>query len=66
MSALTREQFQQWMETYGRASAENDPQASASLFAQNAVYYETPFAEPMVGRESIYEYWNKGDRKSVV
>jgi hypothetical protein len=60
MSALTREHFQQWMETYGRASAENDPQASANLFAQDACYYETPFDAPMVGRAAIYEYWNKG------
>ncbi|MCL4833912.1 MAG: nuclear transport factor 2 family protein [Caldilineaceae bacterium] len=60
MNALTREYFQQWMETYGRASAENDPQASANLFAQDARYYESPFDEPMVGRDAIYEYWSKG------
>ena len=60
MNALTRERFQQWMETYGRASVENDPYASANLFAENAAYYETLFAEPMVGREAIYEYWYKG------
>lgn len=60
MSALTYEHFQQWMATYGRASAENDPQTSTNLFAQNAAYYETPFTEPMSGREAIYEYWKKG------
>ena len=48
------------MTAYGRASAENDPQASANLFAENARYYENPFEEPIVGREAIYEYWNKG------
>lgn len=62
MSALTYEHFQKWMETYGRASAENDPQASANLFAENAVYYETPFAHPMVGRDAIFKYWDKGAR----
>ena len=60
MNTLTRGHFQQWMETYGKASADNDPQASTNLFAQNAAYYETPFAEPMPRREAIYEYWNKG------
>jgi hypothetical protein len=60
MNALTHEHFRQWMETYGRASAENDPRASANLFAGNAAYYETPFAEPMIGREAIFGYWNKG------
>jgi hypothetical protein len=62
MSALTREYFQQWLGTYGRASAENDPQASANLFAQDACYYETPFDAPMVGREAIFQYWDKGAR----
>ena len=60
MSALTYEHFQRWMETYGRASAENDPRSSANIFARNAAYYETPFAEPIIGREALYEYWNKG------
>lgn len=60
MYALTHQHFQQWMEAYGKASAENDPRASANLFAENAAYYETPFAEPMIGREAIHEYWKKG------
>lgn len=62
MNALTRDIFQQWMETYGRASAENDPRASANLFAENAAYYEAPFAKPMIGRKAIYEYWNNGSQ----
>ena len=60
MNALIHEHFQQWMETYGKSSADNDPHASADLFAENAAYYETPFAEPMIGRKAIYEYWNNG------
>lgn len=60
MSTLTYKHFTAWMAEYSRASAENDPRASTNLFAQNAAYYETPFAEPMVGREAIFEYWNKG------
>jgi len=46
--------------TYGRASAENDPRTSANLFEENAEYYETPFTEPMIGRDAIFQYWNKG------
>lgn len=60
MKPLTLEHFTAWMAEYGRASAENDPQTSVNLFAENAAYYETPFTEPMVGREAIYEYWNNG------
>lgn len=60
MNTLTKEHVRDWMETYGRAGAENDPRASASLFARDAAYYETPFDEPMVGRDAIYAYWNLG------
>lgn len=63
MNTLTCKQFQRWMEAYGKASAQNDFQASANLFAHNAAYYETPFAEPIVGRQSIREYWNKAAQK---
>ncbi len=62
MNLLTCEHFRNWLETYGRASARNDPQASANLFTGDAAYYESPFVEPMVGRAAIYEYWNNGAR----
>lgn len=45
---------------YGRASAINDAQASANLFTPHARYYENPFDEPIIGRDAIFEYWNKG------
>lgn len=48
------------MKTYGRASEENNPRASANLFTQDAEYYESPFGEPMIGRDAIYVYWAKG------
>ena len=60
MAALTIHQFGHWLEMYGKASKENDPQASADLFALDANYYETPFDEPLMGRDAIYQYWNKG------
>lgn len=57
---LTPEVFAQWMEEYGRASADNDPEASAALFAEEASYYESPIDEPIVGRAAIYRYWAAG------
>jgi hypothetical protein len=60
MKPLTLTSFTSWLESYGRASAENDPQASAELFARNAKYYETPFDEPMIGRDAIRKYWEIG------
>jgi len=60
MNELTHEWFAKWMTEYGRASVENDPQASANLFVPDAHYYENPFDEPVTGRAAIYKYWNKG------
>jgi len=70
MKSLAFEVFNIWLEAYGRASTEDDPQASAELFARNAKYYETPFDEPMVGRDAIYKYWEMGaksfkDKESI-
>ncbi|MCK6578268.1 MAG: nuclear transport factor 2 family protein [Anaerolineae bacterium] len=60
MITLTYEHFHHWMESYGRASVENDAWASANLFTQDAVYYENPFAEPLIGRDDLYNYWLQG------
>ena len=60
MTALTLDSFDQWLAKYGQASRENDAQASAELFAQDARYYVTPFEEPLIGREAIYHYWRQG------
>ena len=60
MKALTVDAFDQWLTQYGQASQQNDAQASAELFAQDARYYESPFEEPLIGREAIYHYWRQG------
>ena len=60
MQSLTLDTFITWLDSYGKASQENDAGASAELFSPDARYYETPFAEPMIGREAIYQYWLAG------
>jgi hypothetical protein len=60
MRTLTTEVFDQWLKAYGIASQENDALASVGLFSLDALYYESPFEAPMVGRESIYQYWLRG------
>lgn len=60
MTTLTCAAFAQWLHSYGQASIHNDPQASAELFAGNARYYESPFAQPLAGRQAIYDYWAAG------
>jgi hypothetical protein len=63
MKSLELQTFDAWLEAYGRASRENDAQASTALFARNARYYETPFDEPMIGREAIRTYWEIGAQR---
>jgi len=63
MKIMTLDTFEQWMEAYGKASKENDASASSKLFAPGAKYYETPFDEPMIGRDAIYQYWNQGAQR---
>jgi hypothetical protein len=60
VQALTTEKFNTWLETYSRASRENDAQASAALFSADARYYESPFDEPLIGCDAIRNYWEAG------
>jgi hypothetical protein len=53
-----RETFEGWLDAYGRAWEAGDPEAAAKLFTEDAAYHETPFDEPMRGREEILEYWS--------
>ncbi len=57
---MTHETFARWLAAYGQASVDDDPQASAALFSANARYYESPFDEPLIGRQAILDYWAAG------
>jgi len=54
---MDRESFKNWLAAYGNAWTRRDPEAAASLYADNATYQVTPFDEPLRGRAAIYEYW---------
>jgi hypothetical protein len=51
------DQLDRWMDTYGKAWVENDEDLVRSLFAEEAVYYVSPFKSPWVGREKILAHW---------
>ena len=55
---MEREGFEHWLDRYGQAWETRDPHAAAALFAEDAVYEETPLAEPMRGLDAIREYWS--------
>jgi len=46
-----------WVDDYRRAWESNDPAGIGRLFAKQACYYHTPFAEPWVGRDVIVAEW---------
>lgn len=54
---MNLERFQNWLNAYGRAWEERDPQAAADLFAEDGTYQITPFEQPLRGRNAIYDYW---------
>ena len=58
------DEFKEWLDAYGAAGQNGDAQAAIDLFSDNVEYYETPFDDPMVGRDAIQRYWNEGAGQS--
>ncbi len=61
---MDREGFARWLDSYGRAWEQGDPDAAVGLFSENAEYFENPFGEPMKGIEAIRKYWTEGAKES--
>ncbi|MDE2790232.1 MAG: nuclear transport factor 2 family protein [Paracoccaceae bacterium] len=57
---MTERDVQNWLDEYGRAWVNGDPDQAAALFSDTAIYRETPFDEPMTGRTEIRGYWQAG------
>jgi ketosteroid isomerase-like protein len=47
----------EWLDAYGRAWEERDPEAAADLFAEDATYQWGPFGKRFNGRPLIREAW---------
>jgi ketosteroid isomerase-like protein len=56
-SPLTQEALKTWLTQYEQAWEAKDPAAAAGLFADSALYYETPFSEPFRGQSGVRDYW---------
>jgi uncharacterized protein (TIGR02246 family) len=52
------EPFKRWLDSYGHAWMDRDPEAAAALYTDDATYQVTPFDEPLRGRVAIHEYWD--------
>jgi hypothetical protein len=53
---VTIEAIEGWLHEYRRAWENRDPVQAAALFADDALYFETPFDAPARGRGGIREY----------
>lgn len=45
------------IETFGKGWAKANPELLLTVFAENAVFLETPFGQPRQGLNAIREYW---------
>jgi uncharacterized protein (TIGR02246 family) len=54
---LEPEALDAWLAAYGTAWEDRDAAAAAALFNPDALYQETPYAEPFRGRTAIAAYW---------
>ena len=46
---MTEQDVQNWLDDYGRARVNGDPDHVVTLFSHTATYRETPFDDPMNG-----------------
>jgi ketosteroid isomerase-like protein len=53
----TRALGRELVDTFGKGWAKGDVPLLMSVFADEAVFIETPFSEPRRGREAILHYW---------
>jgi hypothetical protein len=51
--------FKSWLDAYGHAWENRNPEAATALFTENGTYQVTPFLKPMCGRKAIFEYWSE-------
>ena len=57
---MTEQEVQDWLDAYGRAWVDGDPDQVVTLFTDTATYREVPFDDPMRGRQEIRKYWQEG------
>jgi ketosteroid isomerase-like protein len=48
-----------WLERYKAAWQSRDAELASSLFSVDATYHEMPFDPPIIGRDSIRDYWTR-------
>ncbi|HEY8521117.1 MAG TPA: nuclear transport factor 2 family protein [Gammaproteobacteria bacterium] len=64
---LTAADVTRWLARYEAAWEGRDPDAAAALFTPDALYHETPYAEPFRGPDGVRDYWARvtADQRDV-
>jgi uncharacterized protein (TIGR02246 family) len=62
---VNESEFRLWLERYGQAWKNRDPEAAAALFSEDARYYEIPFQAPAQGRDGVRQYWTGATRSQA-
>ena len=57
---MTKTDVQKWLDRYGEAWVNGNPDQAVALFTNTATYRETPFDQPMNGHREIRSYWQEG------
>lgn len=50
-------EFDSWLQLYGKAWTQRNPDLIKELFASHAIYTEKPFSLPFKGIKEITKYW---------
>jgi hypothetical protein len=50
-------EFSRWLDGYRDAFTKLDAELAGELFSDRAMYYESPYAQPIEGRSNIVAYW---------
>jgi hypothetical protein len=64
MAEISSDEFDKWLVSYGIAWQTGDARMVIGLFADDAKYYENPFADPLAGKNAIHHYWSEGAAES--
>lgn len=54
---LDQTTFDSWLQLYGKAWMQKNPDLINELFAEGAFYSEKPFSPPFEGLKNIVNYW---------
>ena len=54
------QEFENWLIAYKAAWENQDEAAIENIFAEDAVYFETPYSAPREGFAAIRDYWRQG------